>query len=502
MLSKLHDFKTQKFRRGATLMKALIKLTPVAVIAGLMLAGIDILIAAPLSFIYASLVAMVVDHYQFSEILDAAIENLQHFIIVFLILQAAYAVAECFMATGVAASVINIALSAGLTAKMVAVVALLVTAVLSIATGTSWGTFAACAPIFLWLNHIVGGNIQLTIGAIAGGSCFGDNIGLISDTTIVSSGIQQVEIIRRVRHQGVWSLLCLIASAIAFYAAGTILGLPSTSGSAAEAISAIPDSVWAALAEERASAVTLLQLVQEGVPIYMILPLLVVLGLAFTGVNTLICLGAGILASLVFALFAGTINSVTEFFDLVYTGASDAGGWSIVMMTWVGAFGGVMRKMDAFDPIAASVLKIVKNVRQLMFSNSLLCLLGNAALADEMAQIVTIGPIIKNMTESSVEGSPEDMYMLALRNATFSDAMGVFGSQFFPWHCYMVFFIGISVAVYPLAEGITAIGILKYNYMSWIAVLSMLILTITGWDRFIPFFKIPSEPQVKLKNRE
>ena len=25
-------------------------------------------------------------------------------------------------------------------------------------------------PIFLWLNHIVGGNILLTIGAIAGGS--------------------------------------------------------------------------------------------------------------------------------------------------------------------------------------------------------------------------------------------------------------------------------------------------------------------------------------------
>lgn len=465
-----------------------------------MLAGIDILIAAPLSFIYASLVAMAVDRYKFSEVLDAALENLQHFLIVFLILQAAYAVAECFMATGVAASVINIALSAGLTAKLVAVVALLVTAVLSIATGSSWGTFAACAPIFLWLNHIVDGNILLTVGAIAGGSCFGDNIGLISDTTIVSSGIQQVEIIKRVRHQGVWSLLCLIASAVAFYVAASMLGLPSTSGSAAEAISAIPDSVWAALAEERASAVTLLELVQEGVPLYMIIPLIIVLGLAFTGVNTLICLGAGIFSSYLFGLAAGTISGYEEFFDLVYTGASDAGGWSIAMMLWVGAFGGVMRKMDAFDPIAKGVLKMVKNVRQLMFSNALLCLLGNAALADEMAQIVTIGPIIKNMTESSVEGSPEDMYTLALRNATYSDAMGVLGSQFFPWHCYMVFFIGISVAVYPLAEGITAIGILKYNYLSWIAVISMLVLTITGWDRFIPLFKLPSEPAVRLKS--
>ncbi len=92
------------------------------------------------------------------------------------------------------------ALNLGITAKTVALVGAIVTAVLSIATGTSWGTFAACAPIFLWLNHIVGGSLPLTVGAIAGGACFGDNIGLISDTTIVSSGIQGVEVVRRIRH--------------------------------------------------------------------------------------------------------------------------------------------------------------------------------------------------------------------------------------------------------------------------------------------------------------
>ena len=156
-----------------------------------MLSGMDILLAAPLSFMYSVIIAMIVDRYKFQDGLDAALDNLKHFLIVFLILQAAYAVAECFMATGVAAAVINMSLAAGLNAKVLAVVALLVTSVLSIATGTSWGTFAACAPIFLWLNHIVGGNIALTVGAIAGGSCFGDNIGLISETTIVSSAIRE-----------------------------------------------------------------------------------------------------------------------------------------------------------------------------------------------------------------------------------------------------------------------------------------------------------------------
>ncbi len=481
-------------------MRSLIKLSPIVVIAGLMMSGMDILLAAPISFIYATLVAMAVDRFSFNEILDAALDNLKHFLIVFLILQAAYAVAECFMATGVAASIINLALKLGLTAKSVAVTSLLVTAVLSIATGTSWGTFAACAPIFLWLNHIVGGNLFLTIGAIAGGSCFGDNIGLISDTTIVSSGLQGVEIIHRVRHQGVWSGMCLVLAAAAFYAAGAFMGLPGTVGHAADAINAIPPEVWTALEEQRPSAVALLHQVQEGVmSYYLIIPLLVILVTAFKGVSTLICLGSGILTSLIFGWAAGTVTDINAFLDLCYTGFSDAGGWSIAMMLWVGAFGGVMNKMSAFEPIANAILGIVRNVRQLMFSNAILCLIGNAALADEMAQIVTISPIIKSMTESSVEGSPKDMYTLALRNATYADAMGVLGSQLIPWHCYMGFFVGISLSVYPLAEALSPMSIIGYNYLAWIAVVSMLLLTITGLDRFIPLFKIPSEPDVYLK---
>ena len=127
-------------------MIALIKLSPMVFLAGLMMSGMDILIAAPIAFVAAVVVAMLTDRFAFSELQDAALDNLKHFLIAFLILQLAYAVAECFMSTGVAASVINMSLSLGVTAKHVAPVALLVTAVLSVATGTSWGTFAACAP--------------------------------------------------------------------------------------------------------------------------------------------------------------------------------------------------------------------------------------------------------------------------------------------------------------------------------------------------------------------
>lgn len=126
-------------------------------------------------------------------------------------------------------------------------------------------------------------------------------------------------------------------------------------------------------------------------------------------------------------------------FDIVYNGFVGAGSWVIIMMMWVAAFGGIMSKMDAFRPLSNLAVKLSRNVRQLMFWNGIISLLGNAALADEMAQIVTVGPIIRDITEENVEGDEKDLYSLKLRNATFSSALGIFGSQLIPWHVYLSF---------------------------------------------------------------
>jgi len=136
---------------------------------------------------------------------------------------------------------------------------------------------------------------------------------------------------------------------------------------------------------------------------------------------------------------------------------------------WIGAFGGIMSKMRAFEPLSILILKIVRNVKQLMFMNGLLCLAGNAALADEMAQIVTVGPITKELVDKNVEASEEDMYKLRLRNSTFASSLGVFGSQLIPWHVYIGFYIGILTAVYPLYQ-FNPIDIIQYNVMAYITV--------------------------------
>ncbi len=484
-------------KKSGNALVAAIKFVPLLVLALLVIIfKMDLLIAAPLATTAAILVAMWANKFKFKDIFDNGIKSASSITIVFFILMFAYGVAECFMATGVGASVINIALKLGVSGKTVAVAGFLVTCVLSVATGTSWGTFAACAPIFLWLNYIVNGNIILTVCSIGGGACFGDNIGLISDTTVLSSGLQDIEIIHRVKHQGVWSIGCLVLSAIIIYLLG--MGLPDVIGDPRQAIESIPPEAYAALEEKRPSAILLLEQVKTGVPVYMIIPLFIVVGMAFGGIQTMICLGAGMVSALIFGMIAGTTTISQWLENMLLVGFGDAGSWSIVMMMWIAAFGGIMNSMNAFEPLAKLIVKISSNVRQLMGWCGVLCIAGNVALSDETAEIATISPIIRSIVEENVEGSPEAMYRLRMRLATFADAMGVYGAQLIPWHCYVVFYAAIANAVFPIHTFLPT-DIIKMNVMGMVALSSMLILTFTGLDRYIPLFKLPSEPEVCLR---
>lgn len=492
------DKKPKKPPRTGGWISAL-KFLPLVVFALLViLFQMDLLLAAPIATFAAICVFLFTERCNFEATFSVGLKAASNVTLIFFILMFAYGVAECFMATGVGAALINLALALGVTGRTVAPVAILVTCLLSIATGSSWGTFAACAPIFLWLNHIVGGNVILTVCAVAGGSCFGDNIGMISDVTVLSCGMQDVKIIDRVKHQSVWSVGCLVISVVIFYIAG--IALPGIQANAASAIAQIPESALVTLEEQRPSALMLLQQVQAGVPIYMVVPMLIVIVMSFSGCHTMLCLGAGMLSSLLFGLLAGTAN-VSDWLNLLLKGFGDAGNWTVVMMMWVAAFGGIMNAMHAFDPLAKLVVKLSGNVHHLMGWCGVLCFIGNMALADEAAQVATMSPIVREITEQNVEfDSPEDSYKLRLRLATFTSSMGIYGSELVPWHCFPVFFASIANAVYPLRT-FTTFDIISKNYMSFLVIGSIFLLTFTGLDRFVPLFGLPKGARLKKEKK-
>ena len=189
MKSKNQEVIKKSGKKGDNWVAAL-KFLPLLIFALLVIGcKLDLLLAAPIATFSAIVVYMIIYKTNFDAAFENCLNSVKKIVLIFFILMFAYGVAECFMATGVGAALINLALEMGVTARTIAPVALIITCLLSIATGTSWGTFAACAPIFLWLNHLVGGNVLLTVCSVAGGSCFGDNIGMISDVTVLSCGM-------------------------------------------------------------------------------------------------------------------------------------------------------------------------------------------------------------------------------------------------------------------------------------------------------------------------
>ena len=111
--------------------KGFLKFVPVFVLAGLMISGQDAMIAAPLAFVCAVIVAMVIEKKKWQDCLDAAMGSVKNILVALFILMLAYTMANCFMGYGVGAAIVNIALKLGVTAKTVAAIGLCCTGILS-----------------------------------------------------------------------------------------------------------------------------------------------------------------------------------------------------------------------------------------------------------------------------------------------------------------------------------------------------------------------------------
>ena len=478
---------------------AILKFVPlIAFIVMVVVFRLDLLAAAPIAAFLAACVYMFLKRCNFTESIKPGVKAARKIVMIFFILMFTYGLAECFMATGVGAALIRICMAGGMTGRSVAPVALFVTALLSFSIGSSWGAFAASAPIFLWLSYIVGGDPVLTVCAVAGGACFGDNTSFISGNVALASELQGVSVQARVRNHMLWALLCLAVSMAVFYLVGLGMGLQNVRGDLTDAMTRIPSDVVDGLSVTRPSAAKLLQQVRDGVPVYLVLPVFVVIVMSLLKLNTLLCLGAGMVSSLILGTIAGTVGFSEWLNDLILKGYSDAGNWTVIMMLWIAAFGGIMDAMGVFDPLAKLAVKASKNANMLMGWCGLLAFIGNMALADESAQAVTLSPVLRNIVNDNLEiTDPEDREKYGIRLSLLTTTMGVYGSEMVPWHCYPVFFASIATAVYPLMN-FTPYDIIQRNYMSFITVGSLLLLTFTGLG-LRKAFRLPKNVPLKKK---
>lgn len=104
---------------------------------------------------------------------------------------------------------------------------------LSFATGTSWGTFAALMPLSIAVST-VGSNdglLYLTLSAVMAGAVYGDHVSPISDTTIMASSGAQCNHIDHVKTQLPYATIVAITAGITYLVMGFIAATPSIGGS-------------------------------------------------------------------------------------------------------------------------------------------------------------------------------------------------------------------------------------------------------------------------------
>lgn len=146
----------------------------------------------------------------------------------------------------------------------------LIGAFVSTAMGTSMGTIAAIAPIAVGVGEQTTIGLPLLMGAVLGGAMFGDNLSMISDTTIAATRTQGCEMKDKFRVNLYIALPAAVLAVVAFAVLGAD-GAVKTAGDYS---------------------------------ILKALPYLIILGMAVAGVNVFVVLASGI-------VFTGAVGLLT-----------------------------------------------------------------------------------------------------------------------------------------------------------------------------------------------
>jgi len=110
--------------------------------------------------------------------------------------------------------------------------AFLICCIVSVSTGSSFGTILICAPILYPAGGLLGAHLATLAGAIIGGATFGDCIAPISDTTIASALSQKADIGGTVRSRLKYVLPAAAAALVLYVLTAQLHSSPAVSGAA------------------------------------------------------------------------------------------------------------------------------------------------------------------------------------------------------------------------------------------------------------------------------
>ena len=257
-------------------------------------------------------------------------------------------------------SVVNLGLTFIPSAALVPGV-FLISCFISTAIGTSMGTVAAMAPIAIGVAQAAGLNLPLTCAAVIGGAYFGDNLSMISDTTISAAKGVGSEMKDKFKMNFFIALPAAIIAIIGYWAfggAGVITGEH---------------------------------------PFYLlrVIPYIVVLIAALMGFNVAGVLFIGIAMTGVIGIGEGSV-SFLEWVGSIGGGMEDMFSITIVAILISGLIG-LIKYYGGVDWLVNSIVSRIKERKGAEYGIGLLSGLLSAALVNNTIAIIISAPIAKEI---------------------------------------------------------------------------------------------------------
>ncbi|WP_346708085.1 Na+/H+ antiporter NhaC family protein [Massilistercora timonensis] len=335
-------------------------------------------------------------------------------------------------AAGGVDSTVNLGLSI-LPAKVAVAGLFVIGCFISVSMGTSMGTIAALAPIAAGISEKTGFGLAICMGAVVCGAMFGDNLSMISDTTIAAVKTQGCEMKDKFRENFLIVLPAAIITVVLFF-------LVTMHGDY-QMTEELPYSIWR------------------------VVPYLLVLVGALIGINVFVVLLGGTAVSLIVGLATGSLTPATMFSAVGdgVTGMYDITVISIVVACIVS----LVREAGGIQFILDLIRRRIRSSRGAEAGIAGLALLVDLCTANNTVAIVMSGPIAKEIsTEFGVSSR---------RSASLLDIFTSVGQGLIPY--------GAQLLSAASLTGITPFDILPYLYYPLLMALSAALFIAFRGDR-------------------
>src|SRR5699024_10821350 len=231
--------------------------------------------------------------------------------------------------------------------------------------GTSMGTIAALAPIAVGISEKTGFAMAVCIGAVVCGAMFGDNLSMISDTTIAAVRTQGCDMKDKFKENFLIVLPAAIITAVLFFVIAR-----GNSG-----------KIEGDLSYE----------------VIKVVPYLVVLIGALIGINVFIILIAGTILSAAVGVGTGAF-AFGELFQQMGDGITSMYDITVISII-VAAIVALVKEYGGIEFIRNLIKKRISGERGGEFGISLLVLLVDCCTANNTVAIVMAGPIAKEISD-------------------------------------------------------------------------------------------------------